>query len=866
MIKSSLLHLFVFLIGLVAFPFCTQSHSSEGLLPAGDVREGLPSSATSSTPYSDDPSDPLNQLHHILFVETLVPEEIQAALPSERKKGSQTDAEFYVSGWYFKKRPGAEEDKQTYGGDVRVSPRRTIDPQARELLLPILEKLDTVEKIKAFPLLQQPLARLMVQWDVMSLWWHLERTKSEDLVLLESMARVIAALSQPAETLRALPSGIDELEKSHVKRNAPTTAEAFFPMDFDFDDAANGPWVEVGRKSSTLFRADRTLRSSRVYLKSGTREETVNLIKNAAEYSSGKNVVPPETMTILIQQMMGIDSDLNPVATDVVDEFRVRTMSEPTDLRHDSDTSSRDGSSHWIFMRTRYGSMRDTAADFRFVPDTAQSLFLEYGTQKHATFSAQCALCHRRSETGGKNNSGVRILEPVARPHIAEPSERFSLAEKEMAPIVAKLKERLIKKTLTHNEVSKTPDSSLLAAADSPVTANELTSTIQTSSLVSSQKEPEAGSDKEPAKLRPRAERSFDERNQWAVDLRKLYAKDSSDWPSPTLDKEVKWQELGLLPEVIHPSENPYSLAKEKLGHALFFDPRLSGSGQIACASCHDPDLGWADGRTTSFGHSRKMLARNAPSIRNSGHFKALFWDGRAISLEDQAEKVLTNPDEMRSSEDHLITVLQKIPGYKLLFRDAFGEESISMQRVTQAIACFERTIVGGSSRFDAFVKGKTSAFTDAELIGLDLFRREARCMNCHNGPLFSDNDFHDIGLSNFGRRFEDLGRFSFTKDPVDSGKFRTPSLRHVTKTLPLMHNGLFELPVALNLYNAGMPVIKRREADKNIKHFPNKSSRVKPLGLNKQDLSDLAAFLTTLEEPHRRVEPPTLPDFDSAK
>jgi cytochrome c peroxidase/cytochrome c553 len=860
MSTCSLLKAFTFSIG-VAFLLATASHSNEGLLPTGDVREGLPSSATPSNPYSDDPKDLLNQLHHILFVETLIPEEVQAALPTERKKNSLSDAEFYVSGWYFKKRPGSEEDRQTYGGDVRVSPRRTIDSQARELLLPILEKLATAEKLEAFPLLQQPLARLMVQWDLMSLWWHLERMKSEDLVLLESMARTIAALSQTAETLKGLPSGIGELEKNHVKPQPPSTTEPYYPIDFVFDKSANGPWVEVGRKSSTLFRADRTLRSSRVYLKSGTREETVSLIANAADYSSGKKIVPHETMTILIQQMMGIDSDLNPVATAVVDEFRVRIMSEPTDLRHDSSTSSRDGSSHWIFMRTRYGSMRDNAADFRFVPDTAQSLFLEYGTQKHATFAAQCALCHRRSETGGKNNSGVRILEPVARPHIAEPSERLSLAEKEMAPIVARLKERLNKKTLTENEVSKTPKSSQLAATDPPVTANS-----QNQSPASSQEELVAGSVKEPVKLKPRADRTIDERNQWAVELRKLYVKDSSQWPAPTVDQEVKWQELGRLPEVIHPRNNQYSIAKEKLGQTLFFDPRLSGSGQIACASCHDPDLGWADGRTTSFGHSRKMLSRNAPSIRNSGHFKTLFWDGRAVSLEDQAEKVLTNPDEMRSSEDHLVTVLQQIPGYKLLFRNAFGEESVSMQRVTQAIACFERTIVGGSSRFDAFVKGKTSNFTDAELIGLDLFRREARCMNCHNGPLFSDNDFHDIGLSNFGRRFEDLGRYSFTKNPVDSGKFRTPSLRHVTKTLPLMHNGLFELPVALNLYNAGMPVIKRREADKNVMHFPNKSSRVKPLGLNKQDLSDLAAFLTTLEEPHRRIEPPSLPEFDSAK
>ncbi len=363
----------------------------------------------------------------------------------------------------------------------------------------------------------------------------------------------------------------------------------------------------------------------------------------------------------------------------------------------------------------------------------------------------------------------------------------------------------------------------------------------------------------------PRAERSAEERRRLATELREIYAGDPAAWPAPHVDADVAWKEIGLLPEVVHPEDNPHTDAKAALGRALFFDPRLSGSEQIACASCHDPDLGWADGRTTSFGHSRKMLARNAPSIRNTAFQKQLFWDGRAASLEDQAEQVLTNPDEMRSGPEHVVALLEAEPGYRELYRDAFGDEAISLARVAQSLACFERTVVGGSSKFDGFLKGNAAALTDEALLGMDLFRRDARCINCHNGPAFSDGGFHDLGLSNYGRPFEDLGRGRITNDPTDTGKFRTPSLRDATATQPLMHNGLFELPVALTLYNAGMPTPQRKQSQADDPRFPVKSPHLKPLGLNKQDLADLTAFLTSLEEPKRRIRPPEIPGLHPA-
>lgn len=363
-----------------------------------------------------------------------------------------------------------------------------------------------------------------------------------------------------------------------------------------------------------------------------------------------------------------------------------------------------------------------------------------------------------------------------------------------------------------------------------------------------------------PGRLPPRPERTADERKTRAEELRRIYSGDPATWPAPHVDDGVAWKEIGLLPEVEHPADNPHTDAKETLGKTLFFDPRLSGSGQIACASCHDPDLAWADGRTTSFGHSRKHLARNAPTIRNTAFQTHLFWDGRAESLEDQARQVLLNPDEMRSGPEHVVALLEKEPGYQELWQKAFGAEPVSIDRAAQALACFERTVVGGSSRFDSFMRGGAAALTDEALLGMDLFRREARCINCHNGPAFSDGGFHDIGLSNYGRPFEDLGRGRITNDPADTGKFRTPSLRDATATLPLMHNGLFELQVALTLYNAGMPTPVRRESQADDPRFPVKSPLVKPLGLNKQDLADLTAFLTSLEETKRRVRPPVIP------
>ncbi len=353
-----------------------------------------------------------------------------------------------------------------------------------------------------------------------------------------------------------------------------------------------------------------------------------------------------------------------------------------------------------------------------------------------------------------------------------------------------------------------------------------------------------------------------EQRAEWATRLRAVYAQPAEKWPAPNVDRDVKHHELGLMPEPKHPEDNPGTKEKIELGKMLFFDPRISGSGQMACANCHDPDMHWADGRTTAIGNHRRMLKRNAPSIMNVGLNEKLFWDGRAGSLEEQAKQVLSNPDEMDSTEVIVVERIGQQPEYKDLFTAAFGDDKVTIDRVAAAIASFERTIVSGYSKFDSFLKGKHEALPDEAVIGLHLFRTEARCINCHNGPNFSDNQFHDVGLSYYGRFYQDLGRYKVTSEAADVGRFKTPTLRNIANTAPYMHNGLFPLDGVLNMYNAGMPNIRRHPEQADDKLFPTKSPHLVRLNLNKQDLEALKEFLGALSEPNRRIQPPDLPGY----
>ncbi|UZR97118.1 cytochrome-c peroxidase [Chondrinema litorale] len=343
--------------------------------------------------------------------------------------------------------------------------------------------------------------------------------------------------------------------------------------------------------------------------------------------------------------------------------------------------------------------------------------------------------------------------------------------------------------------------------------------------------------------------------------LRELYNSSPEKWPKPNIDNGVLFSELGPLPKMGYPKDNLYSREKNQLGKMLFFDPRLSKSGSIACASCHDPELGWADGRPQSFGHARRKGNRNSMSIINTGYYSSLFWDGRASNLEEQLLFPIQDHSEMNMSIDSLINNLNKITGYKSKFREVFGENTIKIEYIQKALATFERSIVSRKSAFDAFLEGKSSALTDQQILGLHLFRTKARCINCHNGPFFTNQQFHNNGQSHLGRPSEDLGLYLISGDTADVGKFRTPSLRDVTFTGPWLHNGLlYQLEEVIGMYNIGMPqVIPKSHQESPL--YPEKSPLLKPLSLNKEEKEALIAFLESISSKPYRLSIPKLPE-----
>ena len=287
-------------------------------------------------------------------------------------------------------------------------------------------------------------------------------------------------------------------------------------------------------------------------------------------------------------------------------------------------------------------------------------------------------------------------------------------------------------------------------------------------------------------------------------DLVREYRRSVAQWPPFVVDEGVVAKELGELPALA--PEPWHTPASEALGKLLFFDPRLSGSEQIACANCHDPELGWADGRRFPFGHDRTPGRRNAMTLLNVGYFEHWSWNGRSASLAEQVLRAIQSPIEMNADLGAIVARLNRIDDYVLAFVEAFDGEGATAEGVGKALAAFVRTVRSRRSRFDLFAGGDYERLSELEIEGLHLFRTRARCMNCHHGPLFSDGKFHHTGLSYYGRRFEDLGRYEVTGKPADRGKFRTPSLRDLQFTGPWMHNGLFvDFRGILNMYNNGM-------------------------------------------------------------
>jgi len=331
------------------------------------------------------------------------------------------------------------------------------------------------------------------------------------------------------------------------------------------------------------------------------------------------------------------------------------------------------------------------------------------------------------------------------------------------------------------------------------------------------------------------------------AELRSAYAGSPDTWPAPVIirteGEDEDFSEMAALPRV-STSSTP-DLAE--LGEALFFSPVLSANEDIACASCHVPEHGFAATDRQAVGHQGMMGTRNAPGLLGVSLTAPYFWDGRADTLEAQALGPILNPIEMAGSRTVLEERLNTRKEWRDWFANTVGKQQIKLEDVAIAISAYERTLVQ-NTRFDAFLRGDNNALTDQELQGLHLFRTKAQCMSCHDGQMLSDGQAHNIGLTYYGRRYQDRGIYERSGLAEDVGKFNTPSLRFISQTAPYMHNGLFpHLRGIVNLYNAGGARPRRRDSQLDDPLFPQTSERLKPLELTSEERDALVAFLETL-------------------
>jgi cytochrome c peroxidase len=294
------------------------------------------------------------------------------------------------------------------------------------------------------------------------------------------------------------------------------------------------------------------------------------------------------------------------------------------------------------------------------------------------------------------------------------------------------------------------------------------------------------------------------------------------------------------------PDDNLMSDDKIALGKLLYFDKRISKDGTLACASCHNPFHGFADPERTSAGVVGKPGTRNSPTVINRLFSADQFWDGRAKDLEAQAHGPITNPIEMAmGSEAEAVERVRAVKGYAPLFAKAFGDDAIDMDRITKAIAAYERTVVSGDSPYDRYQAGDKDALSPAAVRGMALFNGKANCVRCHAGFNFTDENYNNLGVG-MDRPKPDLGRYEVTKKDEDRGKFKTPTLRNVTETAPYMHDGSeATLAQVIDLYDRG-----------GVKN-PNLSKEMKPLGLSAAEKRELLAFLTSLTGEVRNADPP---------
>jgi cytochrome c peroxidase len=370
---------------------------------------------------------------------------------------------------------------------------------------------------------------------------------------------------------------------------------------------------------------------------------------------------------------------------------------------------------------------------------------------------------------------------------------------------------------------------------------------------------------------------------------------ESSDGPSPF---EYLWQQaktdlikdeplqvtvpLGLqplTPKVYVPIANPLTKGKYELGRQLYFDPRVSLDSTVSCATCHNPARGWTDGMPVSIGIAGQTGGRSAPSVLNTAYGKTMFWDGRAPSLEGQAQGPVQNPIEMgKQSYKEIIDRLRKIPGYVEQFQKVFGT-NVTLDGMAKAIATFERVAaLSGNSKYDKYNAGDNKALSDTEKRGMVLFgltlntddefktdvvRQKAKCTLCHVGFNFTDEQFHNLGIgwNEKTGKFADLGRWAI--DPIGAkcdaslGAFKTPTVRDVEHNGPYMHDGsLATLEDVVEHYDKGGTPNPALDVD------------MKKLNLTAQEKKDVVAFMKALSGENKKLDEllPKLPPGPDGK
>jgi cytochrome c peroxidase len=289
---------------------------------------------------------------------------------------------------------------------------------------------------------------------------------------------------------------------------------------------------------------------------------------------------------------------------------------------------------------------------------------------------------------------------------------------------------------------------------------------------------------------------------------------------------------LSALPPMTHPEDNPATPEKIALGKQLFVDPRLSGSGKMACQSCHYRHLGWTDGRQLSPKDNGDLNTRHTPSLYNVGYQTAWYWDGRATSLEGQvlaAWKAQINGDPEQATAR-----IQAVPEYAAQFEAIFGGPA-TPETIVKALAAYLRTKNSDNSPWDRYEMGHTNAVTPDAIAGHELFMGKAGCAACHAPPFYGNSTFYNIGLEH-GKENPDPGRFKVTNNEADRGAFKTPSLRSVALGTPYFHDG------------------SRATLEQAVRYMatgggpdPRKSELLVDRGLTDAEIFQITAFLRSL-------------------